>query len=116
MVDFEKLRTKKNKAKAIDPIEIFRRLPKPPGINDLYTSQAEVLKAWFPKRTDRDVVLKLHTGGGKTLVGLLLAQSSINEVGDPVLYLAVNTQLVNQTLQKAKSYGIDAVPYVSRAP
>ncbi|MBL8820508.1 MAG: DEAD/DEAH box helicase [Planctomyces sp.] len=111
MVDFEKLRTKKKKTKAIDPIEIFRRLPKPLGINDLYTSQAEVLKGWFERREDRDIVLKLHTGGGKTMVGLLMAQSTLNETGEPVLYLAPTIQLVNQTLEKAKALGIAAVPY-----
>ena len=76
MVDFEKLRTKK-KTKAIEPSEIFRRLPKPPGINDLYTSQAEVLQTWFACRKERDIVLKLHTGSGKTLVGLLVVQSTL---------------------------------------
>jgi replicative superfamily II helicase len=112
MVDFSKLRTNTKKPKPIDPTEIFRRLPKPPGINDLYTSQAEVFKHWFERRNDHDVVVKLHTGGGKTLVGLLMAQSSLNETGEPVLYLAPTTQLVNQTLEKAKAYGIRAVPYV----
>ena len=76
MVDFDKLRTQKKKPKVIEPTEIFRRLPKPPGINDLYTSQAEVLNAWFLRRMEKDVVVKLHTGGGKTLVGLLMAQST----------------------------------------
>ena len=38
-MDFNKLRAKKTKSTVIDPIEIFRRLPKPEGINDLYTSQ-----------------------------------------------------------------------------
>lgn len=116
MVDFSKLRASTQKLKPTDPTEIFRRLPKPPGINDLYTSQAEVLKEWYSRRTDRDVVIKLHTGGGKTLVGLLMAQATLNETGEPVLYLAPTTQLVNQTLEKAKSYGITAVPYVPRAP
>jgi len=111
MVDFGKLRTNKKKAKAINPIEIFRRLPKPPGINDLYTSQAEVLNAWFDRRSDRDIVLKLHTGGGKTMVGLLMAQSTLNETGEPCLYLAPTIQLVNQTLEKARALGIPAVPY-----
>ncbi len=46
-MDFNKLRAKKTKSTVIDPVEIFRRLPKPEGINDLYTSQAEVLSAWF---------------------------------------------------------------------
>ena len=36
MVDFNKLRSKKPKSRVIEPLEIFRRLPKPPGINDLY--------------------------------------------------------------------------------
>lgn len=113
MVDFDKLRTKKKKTKAIEPIEIFRRLPKPTGINDLYTSQADVLQTWFDRRQDRDIVLKLHTGGGKTLVGLLMAQSTLNETGEPVLYLAPTVQLVNQTLEKAKAHGIPAVAYKS---
>lgn len=116
MVDFEKLRTKKKKEKAIDPFEIFRRLPKPPGINDLYTSQAEVLHSWFERRGERDVILKLHTGGGKTLVGLLMAQSTLNETGEPALYLAPTVQLVNQTLEKAKAHGIPAVAYQSGQP
>ncbi|RUQ27881.1 MAG: DEAD/DEAH box helicase [Candidatus Competibacteraceae bacterium] len=111
MVDFEKLRTKKKKAKVIEPLEIFRRLPKPPGINDLYTSQAEVLHAWFDHRKEHDIVLKLHTGGGKTLVGLLIAYSILNETGEPVLYLAPTVQLVKQTLEKAKMHGVPAVAY-----
>ncbi|MBK1871598.1 DEAD/DEAH box helicase family protein [Marinobacter sp. 1-3A] len=114
MVDFAKLRARKKKSLPIDPLEIFRRLPKPPQINDLYTSQSEVLKGWFSRRDDRDVVLKLHTGGGKTLVGLLIAQSSLNEQRRPVLYLAPNNQLVRQTLEKAQEYGIPAVEYSNK--
>lgn len=73
MVDFNKLRSQAMRAAPIDPLEIFRRFPKPQGINDLYTSQAEVLEAWFKRRNERDTIVKLHTGGGKTLVGLLMA-------------------------------------------
>ncbi len=116
MVDFDKLRTNKKKPKAIEPVEIFRRLPKPPGINDLYTSQAEVLQSWFGHREERDVVVKLHTGGGKTLVGLLMAQSTLNETAEPVLYLTPTVQLVNQTLEKAKALGIHAVAYERGQP
>jgi len=116
MVDFNKLKKKSLGAKPLDPLEIFRRLPKPPGINDLYSSQAEALKAWFERRADRDVVLKLHTGGGKTLVGLLMAQSTLNELHGPVLYLAPTVQLVSQTLEKARGMGIEAVPYRKGVP
>lgn len=111
MVDFKKLREAKAKPKPINPRDIFNALPKPPGINDLYASQAEVLDAWFARRTDKDVVVKLHTGGGKTLVALLMAQSVMNEVGEPVLYLAPTNQLVDQVLAKSKEYGVSAVRY-----
>ncbi|MBB1607505.1 MULTISPECIES: DEAD/DEAH box helicase [unclassified Pseudomonas] len=116
MVDFSKLRSQSLRPAPVDPLEIFRRLPKPQGINDLYTSQAEVLEAWFKRKDERDTVVKLHTGGGKTLVGLLIAQSTLNELKEPVLYLAPTTQLVKQTLEKAQSLGIAAVPYVRGQP
>ena len=116
MVDFNKLRSQSSRPAPVDPLEIFRRMPKPQGINDLYTSQAEVLEAWFDRKDERDTVVKLHTGGGKTLVGLLIAQSTLNELKEPVLYLAPTNQLVSQTLEKARSLGIAAVPYVKGQP
>jgi len=115
-VDFDKLRAKKQKPVVIEPVEIFRRLPKAPGINDLYTSQAEVLQSWFSYRNRRDVVVKLHTGGGKTLVGLLMGQSTLNERREPVLYLVPTVQLVNQVLEQATTYGIPAVAYERSKP
>ncbi len=114
MVDFNKLKAAKSQPKAIDPLDIFRRLPKPMGINDLYTSQAEVLKQWFERRNESDLVVKLHTGGGKTLVGLLIAQSVMNELNEPVIYVCPTVQLIQQTLEKAQEYGISAVAYKKR--
>jgi replicative superfamily II helicase len=111
LVDFRKLRSSKVQPPATDPIEIFRRLPKPPEITDLYTSQAEVLREWYDRQNERDLVIKLHTGGGKTLVGLLIAQSLLNKSHKPVLYLSPNNQLVEQIIAKAKSYNIPAVAY-----
>jgi replicative superfamily II helicase len=70
-----------------------------------------VLNQWFDNRNAKDTVVKLHTGGGKTLVGLLMAQSTLNELKQPVLYLAPTTQLVAQTLERAAQFGIPAVPY-----
>ncbi len=69
-----------------DPIRLFDEAPKPPGINDLYKSQAEVLDLWY-RNQRRDTVVKLHTGGGKTLVGLLMAKSMLVKSQKPVLYL-----------------------------
>jgi len=116
MVDFKKLQEKRGKPKPLNPRDIFNALPKPPGINDLYASQAEVLDAWFARRTDRDVVIKLHTGGGKTLVALLMAQSVMNELGEPVIYLAPTNQLVEQVIAKSQEYGIPTARYVRGTP
>lgn len=115
-VDFKKLRESKKQPAPIDPIEIFRRLPRSARIKDLYTSQAEVLQAWFAARERKDHVLKLHTGGGKTLVGLLIAQSIVNETSEPVVFICPNNQLVGQTLAKAAEYSIPAVPYEKPFP
>ena len=116
MVDFKKLREAKAKPKSFNPRDIFNTLPKPPGINDLYASQAEVLEKWYLCRTEKDVVVKLHTGGGKTLVALLMAQSVMNETSDPVLYLAPTNQLVEQVMTKSEEYGISVVRYTRGQP
>ena len=112
LVDFKKLRESKAKPQPVNPRDIFNGLPKPPGINDLYASQAEVLDAWYPRRADKDIVVKLHTGGGKTLVALLMAQAVMNETSEPVIYLAPTNQLVDQVVTKSRDYGISAVPYI----
>jgi replicative superfamily II helicase len=116
MVDFKKLREAKAKPKPKRPRDIFNALPKPPGINDLYASQAEVLDGWYNRRTEKDLVVKLQTGGGKTLVGVLIAQSVMNETGEPVIYLAPTKQLVDQALAKSREYGIPALPYTKGRP
>jgi len=112
MVDFKKLRESKRKPKPIHPREIFNSLPKPPASTISTRAMAEVLDAWFRQRTDRDVVIKLHTGGGKTLVALLMAQSVMNELDEPTIYLAPTNQLVDQVMAKSQEYGIPTVRYV----
>jgi replicative superfamily II helicase len=114
LVDLKKLRQAKAQTTIVDPIEIFRRLPRPESINDLYTSQAEVLARWAKQPDKRDSVIKLHTGGGKTLVGLLIAKAIMNRTREPVVYVCSNTQLIEQTLKKASEYSISAVPYVKK--
>lgn len=113
MVDFTKLRQSSSQAVPIDPLHIFNRLPKPQHINDLWESQSRALADWHERRNEKDVVIKLNTGGGKTLVGLLIAQSLINELHERALFLCANNQLVDQTIEKATEVGLSAVPYVS---
>ena len=115
MVDFKKLSASQRGIDVINPAELFNRLPKPPTIDDLHQSQAEALTTWFANRDVRDTAIKLNTGGGKTLVGLLIALSSARELHRGALYLVDSKQLVRQVCAQAKALGIHAIEYDGRS-
>jgi len=59
-----------------DPRDLFNALPeKVAGLDYLRGPQDQVLAAWYDRRDEQDLVIKMNTGGGKTLVGLLIARS-----------------------------------------
>jgi hypothetical protein len=70
LFDFNKLSRPSGGARPIDPIEIFRAVP------------------------------ALRTGAGKSLVGLLIAQSLVHEGIPRVLYVCATNDLVQQTLRE----------------
>ncbi len=94
----------------IAPREIFNALPgrsrKPEYLRD---SQGSVLDAWFKRRTERDLVIKINTGGGKTVAGLLVLQSCLNEHQGPALYVAPDNYLVDQVRAQAMDLGLQTV-------
>lgn len=106
MVDFRKLQ-KGSSMQKINPIEIYDSLDRHSSTGPLRPNQEEVLLEWFDHhRQDKDVIIKMHTGEGKTLVGLLLLQSKINDGKGPCLYLCPNNYLVSQVETNAKRFGI----------
>ena len=58
-------------------------------------------------RDKQDVLISLNTGAGKTIVGLLIAQSVVNEGIENVLYVCSTIDLVQQTAKEAERIGID---------
>lgn len=68
--------------------------------------QGEVLDKWFDWRDRRDVVIKQNTGGGKTAVGLLIAQSTLNEGVGKAVYLTPDNYLVKQVREEAAKLSI----------
>jgi hypothetical protein len=98
-----------DEAAVIDPRDIFLTLSRDKKFAFPRDIQTEVMKAWFGQRDNPDTVVKLNVGSGKTLVGLLLLQSSLNEGIRPAIYIAPDKQLVDQVLAEAKTLGIDAV-------
>ena len=98
-----------DQAAVIDPRDIFLTLSRDKKFAFPRDIQTEVMKAWFAQRENSDTVVKLNVGSGKTLVGLLLVQSSLNEGIRPAIYIAPDKQLVDQVLAEARVLGIDAV-------
>ena len=90
-----------------DPLEIFNKTTLRGRIENIWEPQAEALKEWHSSyRTAPDIVVQMNTGGGKTLVGLLMAQSLANEKKGQVLYVCANNQLIEQTQQRAEEIGL----------
>ncbi|MFC4588614.1 DEAD/DEAH box helicase [Sphaerisporangium corydalis] len=106
-LDLSRLGVSKGQALTV-PRDIFAALPSKPWPR-LRLEQGEVLKAWYDRRARRDVVIKQNTGGGKTVIGLLVAQSSLNEGAGPAVYLAPDTYLAAQVIGEAGRLGITVV-------
>lgn len=97
------------KAKTIEPREIFMTLPsKAPGYGYPRDVQSEVWKKWFDIRNEKNVILKMNTGSGKTVVGLIMLQSCLNEEKGPAIYVVPDNYLVKQVIDEAKRLGISA--------
>lgn len=90
------------------PREIFSLLPeKAPRYQYLRDVQGEVLTRWFDRRAERDLVLKLNTGSGKTVAGLLILRSSLNEGIGPAVYVSPTPYLADQVRSEASDLGIE---------
>lgn len=103
-----------------EPSTLFDALPnKAGGYGYLRAVQKTVLDSWAERRDDRDLVIKTNTGGGKTIVGMLILQCCINEGKGPALYLAPDPHLAGRAIQEASNLGLatvgdpEAVKFVS---
>jgi hypothetical protein len=94
----------------IEPSQLYEALPnKAPNYGYLRLVQGQVLEQWHGRRAERDVVIKVNTGGGKTIDGLVMLQSLLNEGNGPALYVAPDPFLVKQVLEEAKKIGLATV-------
>ncbi len=114
-MDFGKIRSSRTASRPTDPIKIFESLPSLDGApNDLWRGQAEALRRWNVAREKSDVVVSLTTGAGKTVVGLLIAQSLVHEGLRNVVYLCSTNDLVMQTSKEASGIGIAHTTRIGR--
>jgi hypothetical protein len=89
------------------PREIFNLLPdKHAKYKYPRDVQTQVWERWIERRNQRDTVVKMNTGGGKTVVGLLMLKSCLNEGVGPAVYIAPDNYLVSQVVREAADLGI----------
>lgn len=112
MIDFSKKLGAKPKEKKINPLEIYAGLDRKTDAGPLRPTQERVLQEWNAnRRNEKNLIVKLNTGEGKTLIGLLMLQSLLNEKGEPCLYLCPNDYLVEQTCKEAEKFGINVCQF-----
>jgi replicative superfamily II helicase len=106
VVDFGKHIKKRTAERPTDPVGLYEKLDRRSDTGPLRPAQQYVLTEWHTnRRAERDLIVKLHTGQGKTVVGLLMLQSRLNEDAGPALYLCPNKFLVEQTCLQAQRFG-----------
>lgn len=102
----KKLRETEKIKLPVNPTELYDTLIHAPGFDYLRGIQNEFFNKWNEIRETRDIVCKMNTGAGKTLVGLMMLYSKLIEGVGPVVYVCPNKELVIQVKNQAKNYGV----------
>lgn len=108
-INFSKLSAAINQRDIVEPREIFLSLTnKAPKYNGyLRDVQTEVLEMWYQNRNKKDNIIKMNTGSGKTVVGLLLLKSCMNENKGKCVYVVPDNYLVEQVIKEANDLGVN---------
>lgn len=89
------------------PRDIFMSLNRTQKYEYPRDIQSQVWEKWFDRRDEKDLVLKLNTGSGKTVVGLLILKSCLEEKKGPAVFITPDKFLTNQVIQEAKDLGLN---------
>lgn len=107
MLDFSKKLKNSSIEKKVDPIEIYNSIDRKSITGPLRPIQERILTSWYKNhKDDKDLIIKLHTGVGKTLIGLLILQSKLNSGNGPCLYICPDKYLTEQAKSDARKFGI----------
>ncbi|MBI5007871.1 MAG: hypothetical protein HZB95_12210 [Nitrosomonadales bacterium] len=107
LIDFSKISFSSASATDFSPSAVFTRVRKPESKYLRPTDeQGVILSSWYERRNEQDLTIKLNTGAGKTLIGLLALQSSLEESISPAVYLLPDKVLQSQVMSEAAEIGI----------
>jgi len=105
-INFDLLGAKKSSGQT-DPKKLFITLKRASRFTQPTAEQGDVLDQWYSRRAAKDLTIKMNTGAGKTLVGLLALQSSLNEGSKPAVYVCPDNYLAQQVRSEAEQLGIN---------
>lgn len=107
-IDFGKINSTNVSNTALKPRDVFTALPNKKEGKFEYPRdvQTQVWENWFERKDDRDLVIKMNTGSGKTVVGLLILKSCLNESKGPAVYVVPDNYLAHQITGEAEDLGI----------
>lgn len=87
--------------------ELFKQLDRKATHTGLRTAQLAALAALDQQIEQKDVIMKLSTGSGKTVLGLLYAEMMRRKYkGEPVVYLCPTNQLADQVVETGRLIGV----------
>ena len=111
MVNFGDLNQQTKQPSVVEPRQLFQTLQRDKQHEYLRDVQGDVLDEWYGRKDERDLVIKMNTGSGKTLVGLVVLWSRLKDGKGPALYLCPNRHLASQVRREADSLGINHVDF-----
>lgn len=107
MINFGKLSKTKSSGPPAKLVELFDQLDRKASHGSLRPVQIEALNALDEQIKQRDIVIKVSTGSGKTVAGLVYAEYMRRKYpGEMVMYLAPTNQLVDQVINTGSLIGV----------
>lgn len=111
MIDFNSLVGSKVEAVTYDLERFYGALDVKGTHTEPRPAQREAMRALTERHEEKDLVLKVSTGAGKTTVGLLYLYGFMRVSREPVVFLCPTVQLVEQVIEEAQRLGIQARAY-----
>jgi hypothetical protein len=106
MVDFSRLNASSPSTKASTLQDTFLRLDRQVSHVELRPSQLALFAKIDERIDQRDLVVKLNTGGGKTTTGLIYLKHMMDRYGEPAVFLVPTTQLAEQVVEEGVRIGL----------
>lgn len=112
MVDFGSLLGTKKEIATYDLEMLYSSLDVKSTHTEPRPAQREAMQELTKRNQEKDLVLKISTGAGKTTVGLLYLFGHMKLSRAPAVFLCPTLQLVDQVLDEAAKLGIAANSYL----